>query len=231
MGAAAEPACYVYGIVPEDVELDPDARGVGDPPGRIRLVRHGDIAALISDIDPSQPLRRPADLRAHRDLLDAAAAEVPVLPVRFGTIVADGDALTDRLLSPHHDEFAAALRELEGHAEYLIEARYDDGQGEDGQGAQAGARGTDGDRIAGAVAGYCAATRVREPSGRDEEDGPGAGSGAGGAEVAVLMATAKEADLERALEDLAGDWEGRVRLRLRGPIAPYDFVSDLAPRE
>ncbi|MFD0885570.1 GvpL/GvpF family gas vesicle protein, partial [Streptosporangium algeriense] len=43
-------ASYVYGIVPGDTEVDADARGVGDPPGRVRLVRHGEIAALTSEV-------------------------------------------------------------------------------------------------------------------------------------------------------------------------------------
>jgi hypothetical protein len=208
---AAEPAWYVYGIVPEDVELAPDASGVGDPPGQILLVRHGDVAALVSEIPAPHQLRRTADLAAHRDLLDAAAAEVPVLPVRFGTVVASREAVAGELLSPHHDEFAAALRDLEGRAEYLIEARYD------GQAGEAEPGEAIGDAIAGEVSEYCAATRVRECSDED------------GADVAVLADTARQGDLERAIGKLADDWEGRVSLRLRGPMAPYDFVAELAP--
>jgi len=208
---AAEPAWYVYGIVPEDVELAPDASGVGDPPGQILLVRHEDIAALVSEIPASHQLRRTADLAAHRDLLDAAAVEVPVLPVRFGTVMASREAVAGELLSPHHDEFAAALRDLEGRAEYLIEARYD------GQAGEAEPREAIGDAIAGEVSEYCAATRVRKCSDED------------GADVAVLADTARQDDLERAIGKLADDWEGRVSLRLRGPMAPYDFVAELAP--
>lgn len=237
MGSAAEHACYVYGIVPEDVEADPAARGVGDPPGRIRLVRHGDIAAMVSDISSARPPREPADLRAHRDMLDAAAAEVPVLPVPFGLVVPDTDTLIGQLLEPHHDEFAAALRELDGHAEYVIEARLD---GADGGG---GAPDPDPDsvrsEILDAVAGYCADTRVRGPSAAESGDRPGADDAAAdgaaddgaayadGADVAVLIPTASEADLERTVAELGRSWDGRVSLRLRGPLAPYDFVADL----
>src|SRR5689334_3100013 len=62
-------ACYIYGIVPGDVELTPDARGLSDRP--IRLVRRGDIAALVSEVEVSEALGRPEDLRAHEQLLDA----------------------------------------------------------------------------------------------------------------------------------------------------------------
>lgn len=210
MPGVGEPAWYIYGIVPEDVELTPDAFGVGDPPGQILLVRHGGIAALVSQIPASQQLRRTADLPAHRDLLDAAAAEVPVLPVRFGTLVASREAVAGELLGPHYDEFAAALRELDGRAEYVIEARYDGraaGEADPGEAV--------GRAIADEVGQFSAATRVRERS------------DAGGADVAVLADTTGQDDLERATRKLAGDWEGRVSLRFRGPMAPYDFVADL----
>lgn len=55
---------YVYGIVPADVETEEDAVGVCDGP--VRLVRHGDIAALVSDISVDRPLGKPVDLQAMR---------------------------------------------------------------------------------------------------------------------------------------------------------------------
>ncbi len=211
VGAEAEPGWYVYGIVPEDVELAGDAGGVGEPPGRVRLVRHGEIAALVSEIDQAEPLRRPRDLHAHRDLLDATAAEVPVLPIRFGSVVADRSAVVSELLAPHHDEFAEALSELDGQAEYVIEAR--------------GHPDHDGvaDMIVDEIGGYCAATRVLSPARGHRDDG----SGADGADVAVLMTVAGQPDLEAALDNLARDWDQHADLRLCGPMAPYDFVAPL----
>src|SRR5690606_25660154 len=102
--APGEMACYVYGIVPEDVEISPEAVGVGDPPGRIKVVRHREIAALISDVDVSHPLGRAHDLVAHEQLLDAAATEVPILPLRFGAVLTTPDAVVEELLAPHHDQ-------------------------------------------------------------------------------------------------------------------------------
>jgi hypothetical protein len=214
VGAEAEPGWYVYGIVPVDVELAEDAGGVGEPPGRVRLVRHGEIAALVSEVDPEQPLRRPRDLIAHRDLLDATAAEVPVLPVRFGSVLADRSAVISELLAPHHDELAEALSELDGQAEYVIEARGHTNHG------------TVADMIVEEVGGYCAATRVLSPAPEDGDDGSGTGTA-----VAVLMPVAKQPDLEAALDNLARDWDGRAGLWLRGPVAAYDFLAPLTEEE
>ena len=37
--------------------------------------------------------------------------------------------------------------------------------------------------------------------------------------------------ISSALQGLARDWDGRVELRLMGPLAPYDFVGAPAPGE
>ena len=46
--------CYVYGIVPADVESAADVPGVGDPPARVQLIRQGGLAALVSEVDLTQ---------------------------------------------------------------------------------------------------------------------------------------------------------------------------------
>ena len=97
--------------------------GVGERPGLLRDVRFDGLAALISEVDSYRWLGSPDDLRTHREILDAAA-EVPVLPLRFGTILASEDAVAEDLLAAHHDEFAAALDQLEGRAEFQVKGRY-----------------------------------------------------------------------------------------------------------
>jgi hypothetical protein len=76
------------------------------------------------ETDLTHPLGQPEDLRAHQQLLDGAATEVPVLPFRFGAVMTDAQAVAEELLAPHEQEFAAALEELDGRAEYVIKGRY-----------------------------------------------------------------------------------------------------------
>jgi hypothetical protein len=239
---------YVYGILPGDVEVEPGAAGVGDPPGEVRVVRHRDLAALVSDIDPNLPLGRPEDLVAHEELLDASAADVPVLPLRFGAVVTNDDAVAEELLGPHYDEFSAALEQLEGHAEYVVKGRYMEDAllrevlSEDPQAAQLGdqIRGADPDAtrelrmqlgeiisnavevkrqqdtrtLGDAVDGIAAASVVRPPS--HELDA---------VHIALLVESSAADDLEQAVQRLADDWNGRIELRLIGPMAAYDFVG------
>jgi Gas vesicle synthesis protein GvpL/GvpF len=113
---------YVYGILPADIEVAADVPGVGEHPGLLRDVRIDGLAALISEVDLSEQLGSPEDLRTYREILDSIAAEVPVLPMRFGTVPTSEDAVAEELLGANHDEFTAALERLEGRACALASA-------------------------------------------------------------------------------------------------------------
>ena len=248
MTTEAETAVYIYGIVPSDVALEEQPTGLGTPPSPVRLVRYRDIAALVSDVNMSNPLGTPDDLMIHEELLDASAATVPVLPLRFGAVVANEDAVADELLEPHYDEFSAALEELEGYQEYIVKGRcaqqaiLGEILAEDPQAAALSAqiRGVDPDasregqiqlgqliserlvdkraadiqQLGDALANRVSMSVVRPQS--DELE----------AVHAAFLVKATEADqMVSAVEELAAGWEGRVELRIIGPVAAYDFVG------
>lgn len=248
------PGCYVYGIVPADVELTGEVSGVGDPPGRIQLVRHGKLMALVSEVNLAGVLGTPDDLRAHAQVLDAAVVEVPVLPLRFGTVMATKDAVAGELLAVFQEAFAAALKEAEGRAQYVVKGRYveqaalaqvlaevpeaarlaEQIRGKDQNATRPerirlgeivnkaimAKRKADTRALGEVVAPHCVASVVREPT--HELDA---------VHLALLVEITRQDDLERALSDLASDWDGRVEIRLLGPQAPYDFTpTPLPPR-
>jgi hypothetical protein len=241
--------CYVYGLLPGDVELNSEIRGVGDPPVAVRLVRAGnDVAALVSDVDLSRPLGNPGDLRAHKEVLDSAALGSPVLPVRFGTVLTGEDVVVSELLEPHRAEFAAALDELDGTAEYVIHGRYVEQAmlteilSKDAQAAQLAdqVRGADADatrglRIAlGELINEAVAAK-REKDTRRLLAAIGDRCRASlvrqptheldAVYVAVLADLDKADELENAVRDVATGWQERMELRVLGPMAPYDFVA------
>lgn len=243
---------YVYGIVPGDVRAEAGTSGLGDPPGELRVVRHGEVAALVSDVRLDRPLGRPQDLLAHEELLDAIAAEVPVLPLRFGSMLASDDAVARQLLAEHGDEFAAMLRELDGHAQYIVRGRYaeqavlaeilaDDKRaaalrdeiastdpdaareqrialGELVSEAIEAKRTADTRALGEALGDMVAASVVRPPT--HEFDA---------AHAAFLVRNDQAGELRQAVKQLAGQWQGRIELRLIGPLAAYDFVGGAAP--
>ncbi|GAB1516189.1 GvpL/GvpF family gas vesicle protein [Actinophytocola sp. KF-1] len=249
--AESQQGFYVYGIVPSDVETEPDARGVGDPPGEVTTIKHGDVAALVSTVATDSSLGTPEDLAAHAALLDGASAAAPVLPIKFGAVLTSEKDVAEELLAAHHDEFAAALRELEGKAEYIVRGRYrseavlkeilaenadlDDlreavrdkpedatrnermALGEAITNAISAKRDADNQTVQRALDGLGFMTLVREPT-HDED----------AVHVACLAETEQESELEEVVERLAADWDGRVELRLLGPLAAYDFVVSKA---
>ncbi|WP_433127554.1 GvpL/GvpF family gas vesicle protein [Micromonospora sp. CA-240977] len=244
---AAETGLFLYGLVPADVAATPDAAGVGEPPGEVTVVRHGDLGALVSEVPLDATLGRSADLRAYQELLDGTAAVAPVLPVRFGTVVTGPDAVLD-LLRPHHDRFAAALAEFEGRVQYVVQGRFEETEllrailaenpaaarlAEQVRGRAEAAsreprirlgelisqavelrREAENRRLLDTTAEYVVATRLRPPG--HEMDA---------AHVALLVDTDREGALVDVLEEYAQDRRGLLRMRLLGPLAPYDFVD------
>jgi len=253
MKTEAQTGVYIYGILPGDVELQAqDAAGVGDPPAAVRLVRYNEIAALVSDVDVSRPLGQPDDLMAHEELLDSVATDAPVLPLRFGAVVASEDAVTGELLEEHYEELSEALQQLDGIAQYVVKGRYTQDAilreileespeaadlaqqlkdadpdasrnarielGEIINNAVAAKREEDTRAVGDALEGVVAAIAVRDPS-HDLD----------AVHLALLVEATSEDQLLRAVRQLADDWEGRIDLRLLGPMAAYDFVAAPAP--
>jgi hypothetical protein len=243
---------YVYGILPGDIEVEPGTPGVGDPPGEVRAVRYRELTALVSDVDLDRPLGRAEDMFAHEELLDSSAAEVAVLPLRFGAVLASEDAVTDELLGPHYDEFSAALRQLEGHAEYVVKGRYVErkvlGQvlGQNPDAAQLADQVRDADpdvtrdqRIQLGEIVNDAIEAMRQADTRALGDAVADQVTASvvrpptheldAVYAAFLVETGKTEALEQAVDRLAGEWQDRMELQLIGPLAAYDFVAGAAP--
>jgi Gas vesicle synthesis protein GvpL/GvpF len=252
-GEPTRHGCYVYGIFPGDIRVDSDFTGVGDPPASIRAVRDDDLAAVISTVDLDRPLGTPEDLRAHKRILDDSVTEVPVLPLRFGAVLSDEDAVLTELLQANHDSFAAALGELDGRVQYVVKGRYVEpallsevlSESREARQLRRDIKGSDpaatrdarmrlGEIISDAIEvkrdndtrmlsermdGHCVASAVRAPS--HEMDA---------VHVAFLLEQGREGELQQVVDGLAADWDGRVDLRVVGPMAAYDFAVSSVPR-
>jgi hypothetical protein len=248
--------CYVYGIVPEETAATADLRqlkpvGQTEAGEQVRFVRHRGTAAVISEVSADRPLGRPNDLRAHAQILDTLASGfAPVLPFRFGAVLRDEQAVADELLAPYHDDFLLAMEDLAGHAQFSLRARYEldtvlaevlEEQpevqrlreelrglseeagyyqrirlGEIVDHALAAKRQQDAAEIEQRLAPLAVAVTFSEPS-----------TGEGVADAAFLVEQGGSRAFEKAAEGLARHWRGRVRCRLLGPLAPYDFAPGI----
>ncbi|TQK42648.1 gas vesicle protein GvpL/GvpF [Streptomyces sp. SLBN-118] len=249
-----EGACYVYGVVPEPEDRAPalDLPGVGDPEAQATFVRHRGIAAVVSAVPTDRPLGTPEDLHAHARVLDSlAASTAAVVPFRFGTVLPDVRTVVDELLEEGRDDFTEILERLDGQAQFTLRARYvqdavlrevlgenpkiarlreevaarDEAAGyyqrvELGRAitdAIADKRNSDTVEIQRRLAPFAVATATAEPTVAE-----------GVVNASFLVPQAKWAAFEKAAEELAAQWHGRIHLRLLGPLAPYDFVDEAA---
>ncbi|WP_269856955.1 GvpL/GvpF family gas vesicle protein [Streptomyces sp. RPT161] len=245
-------ACYVYGVVRESDTATAlgDLPAVGNPNAPVTFVPHRAIAAVVSEIPTDRPLGAPEDLQAHARVLNTlAAAEAPVLPFRFGTVVEDAQSVAENVLASGYDAFVAALERLKGCAQFTLKAQYNQEavlrevlderpdivklreeleklSGEAGyyQRIELGqlvaeAVAAKGDADAALVQKCLAPSAVATAVSESSSED-------GLVDASFLVEDARRTDFEEAAEDLARRLHGRLRLQLLGPLAPYDFVAN-----
>src|SRR3954471_15260637 len=102
---------YVYGIVSASAQGAVSSAGVEG--ADVRTIREGRVAALVSDLDTGQ-LAAAREIRAHWRILEAVGEWATVLPVRFGTVMANDEAVRETLLTSNEERLGDLLEELAG---------------------------------------------------------------------------------------------------------------------
>jgi hypothetical protein len=237
--------CYVYGIVPARTDLPEGLLGTGG--GKVRLVRHGDLAAVISEIPAAGALGSREDLLAHESVVASLSARTTMLPLRFSAVVTTADAVAGEILAPYYDWFTGILADLEGRAEFSVSGTYVQDtvlrevlaeepevmrlrESLRGLPEEAGyyervrlgelivhaldaKREVDTEDLVQTLSRHAVAVAPRPPVNEDTA-----------ADAAFLVSDEDRADFQRAVDELGYRWAGRIRLRVLGPLAPYDFV-------
>ncbi|MER6978487.1 GvpL/GvpF family gas vesicle protein [Streptomyces carpinensis] len=114
---------YVYGITAASHPAPPEGMaGVGDPPLPVRVLKAGELAAVVSDApEELRPKRR--DLLAHQNVLSEIGAAGCVLPMRFGSVAPDDDTVTS-VLGERAEHYLERLRALDGKVEYNVKGSH-----------------------------------------------------------------------------------------------------------
>lgn len=249
-GAGDRAPQYVYGVTRSGAALPDAVRGLDDRP--VSLVEDGGVcAAVVSDLPTGRALGERADLVAHQRVLNAMVdAGTVVLPFRFGAALADRTAVRKELLAGNADRFGEILDGLEGRVELRLKATYVqdtvlreimDAEPEIAELSRrlrevppdvADAVYYDRVRLGELIA--RAMERLRESDGRALLDGA-----APAAEAVAPKPPVREEDVldasflvradrrdafDKAVEDLGRACADRIRIRLVGPLPPYDFV-------
>jgi Gas vesicle synthesis protein GvpL/GvpF len=213
-----------------------------------RAIAHGDVAAIVSDVEPGRTAAA-ALLRAHSRILEEAARDVTVLPVRFGTVMVDDRAVVDDFLAPSHDALAATIAELAGKVQLAVKAFYEEEALMRGvvEGSAAIARLRERVQAVPEAAGYYDRIRLGEMVSAEVERArerdsafvlgrlePLAVAAANepistpdsAVNAAFLVERARIDEFSAAVAKLGKELEGRMRLRYVGPLPPYSFAGD-----
>ena len=97
----------VYGIV--GIRTVPAITAAGIEGRSVRAIESAPLAALVSDAPPGLVKASRRNLMAHSDVLQEAVAEGCVLPMRFGVVMPDEEAVREELLRDNEEELLAQL--------------------------------------------------------------------------------------------------------------------------
>lgn len=238
---------FVYGVVEASTSVPAGLTGLDQ--AAVRCHAHGRVAVVVSPVSLDRPPGRGADLKAYLSVLDTLAElGTTVAPVQFGAVLDDEDALIHDLLAPQEAYFAELLEGLRGRCQLVVHGLYeqqlllsavieadpevaelrsltrdlpeDAAYGERVRLGELVARAVedrqrgDASLVLDEVAPFCDAIVERPVSGLERV-----------LDAALLVAEVRREELELRLERLAEELHPRIRLQLRGPMAPYDFVG------
>ena len=234
-----EAPAYVYGVTWAD-GARPSTEGVLD--ASVRVLEHGELAALVSELPSADIRARRRDLLRHADVLQQAFERRTILPLGFGTVFASSEDVVAELLEPRYEELVGLLHDLDGLVELTLRALYDEAGvlaallrdepriaalrgsgnpadqvalGEAVAHALADRRARDADEIVASLSSLAREVDVEERVAEYEV-----------VRAAFLVDRSAVEDVEAQAEDLAKRHEGLIRFKLIGPLPPHHFVSE-----
>jgi len=229
----------VYGIV-SATQSDVVMPGVHG--GTTSMIRAGDLAAIVSEVD-GELLARRRDVDAHLSVLEHALSVGDVLPFRFGNVVTDQQVMVD-VLQQSAARFRRLLAKVGGRVQMTLKAVRDDDEvvrtvvsGDPGLRAYVASKRRSavwadrvelGERIAVAVdhqshadAGYIVdrLARLADAVSVESVTPPTV------ATLALLMRPDRLAELDGAVAELHDALGHRMSFDYAGPMPAYSFVS------
>lgn len=91
------------------------------PPG---FVEYEDVSAVVTRTEEAELFPSRANLLQHTRVLEALGARTTVVPMRFGVLVPDAEALVREYLAPSHRGLVSTLNRLRHHVELRLRGRY-----------------------------------------------------------------------------------------------------------
>ncbi len=236
---------YLYGLVATSHPRKLDGlTGVGESPAHLRPLVAGEIVAVVSDAPDGLRAKR-RDLLAHEEVLEKLCSQGATLPMRFGVVGEDDDAVVAEV-SGRSEEYTDLLTRLTGQVEINVKATHhedevlrqvllDDAElraqheriQSDGGGSYE-ERISFGEKVANAVeqrAAQDADVLIEQLSGLADRRHIGAPVGDTFLNASFLVDAAEIETFEAAVAELREQVDWLLDLRVRGPLPPYSFTE------
>ncbi|WP_369524655.1 GvpL/GvpF family gas vesicle protein [Streptomyces agglomeratus] len=214
--------------------------GVGDPPEKLRTVDGRSLVAVVSEAPEGLKAKR-RDVLAHQSVLERLMADGSVLPLRFGALAPDDDAV-QQVLDERADAYLERLSELDGCVEFHLKASVVEEARNILLGSEEARRlnedvraGRGGQDLRMALGGLFAGEVQRRhevlaaetvdalrPVARDVRTSEPTGDDF--VSVSFLVEQARQNEFLTAQKDLADRCGEDFAFRLHGPLPPYSFV-------
>jgi hypothetical protein len=117
---------WVYGIVPADASLETLQRLGGDELHEVWILEDGELAAIVSEPPAEDAKATRERVLAHAHVLEAAVRDAPVVPLRFGTVCPDENAVVNDLLEERREEFEQILDKVRDRVQMTLKAYYEE---------------------------------------------------------------------------------------------------------
>lgn len=121
-----EEGCYIYGIIGTSHRREFGPLGIGGRGDSVYTLPYQNIAAIISSAPITKyPVTR-ENMLTHSRVLEKAAEEATVLPVRYSTLAENEEMIIEKLLKTRYQEFIDLLQAMTGKRELGMRARWKD---------------------------------------------------------------------------------------------------------
>ena len=241
---------YIYCLIKCEGERDFAVDGIGGQGDRVYTISYRDLAAVVSDCASRQEFT-PQSLKSHQQVIEEVMKEFSVLPVGFGCIAGDAAQIRDKVLKAKYGYLHGMLRQMENKVELVLKALWIDPQVASQVANNPRLR-----RLRRRIAASPTGGTPREQLELGELVKAEFGKHRKKAmkemlapleSIAVdtrlnktatptmifnasfLVEKEREAEFDRAVNELGGKYQDRVKFIYVGPLPPYDFV-DMAIR-
>jgi len=113
---------YLYCLIRADQPYQFLTRGMGERGDIVNTINYIDLAVVASDTDEPEYNESRRNMMAHTLVLEEVMQHFPILPIRFGTVAPDEEAVIEQVLKRRYGGLISEFEEIENRVELGLKA-------------------------------------------------------------------------------------------------------------